>query len=232
SGWRYAFLLGSVVCLLMAVVLAVSSRGRTRRTIAPVDGPVVDAAALYRSMPDLAWLGWIGAGAGFVALSIIRATFPVRAMSVLHLAEGTLGSIFFALSMTQALLGLALMRSRFWMYRARPVAAFAVAGIAGVLCFVFGETPLVLLSGAVLFGLYTGAFCFYMVFHALVHPNRAGRYVAVNESIVGITGFLAPLAGGVMSDVWGFKFPYFAAAGLTLAATAFQVWIHRDSKQK
>lgn len=226
-GWRYAFLFGAGVCLLMSVVLAVISSGRARRPTAPADTPPLAATSIYGSMPDLAWLGWIGAGTGFVALSIIRAIFPARAMGAMHLAEGTLGTLFFALSMAQALLGLALMRSRFWMYRARPVAAFGMAGIIGILCFGFGENLAVFLTGAVLFGIYTGAFCFYMVFHALAHPNRAGHYVAVNESLVGITGFLAPLVGGAMADAWGFQFPYLAAAGLILAATTFQVWIHR-----
>ena len=151
-------------------------------------------------------------------------------MGPLHLSESTLGSIFFVLSMTQALLGLALMRSRYWMYRALPVAAFAVAGIIGMLCLGFGNTPLMLIAGAAFFGIYSGAFCFYMVFHALVHPKRAGHYVAVNESLVGITGFLAPLLGGVMADAWGIHFPYLVAALLTLAAMTFQVWIHGKTK--
>jgi MFS family permease len=90
-----------------------------------------------------------------------------------------------------------------------------------------GRHPAVFLGGAMLFGTYTGAFCFYMVFHSLVHPERAGRYVAVNEALVGITGFLAPLAGGLMADAWGFRWPYLCAAGLMLVATAVQVRVTR-----
>jgi MFS family permease len=230
-GWRYAFLFSAAVCLLTPWVLALAARSnRDHQPEARGDAPPSDATRLYESKPDLAWLGWLGAGAGFTALSIIRAVFPVRALGVLHLSESALGSVFFVLSMTQALMGLALMRSRFWMYRAKPVAAFALAGMAGILAFGFGKTSAMFLAGAVLFGIYTGAFCFYMVFHALVHPQRAGRYVSVNESLVGITGFLAPLAGGAMADAWGFQFPYLAAAGVTLAATGIQAWIHADSK--
>lgn len=226
-GWRYAFLFGSGVCLLMAAVLAGVFRGQAGRPAAASETATAAAGTLYEAMPDLAWLGWVGAAAGFAALSMVRAIFPVRAMGVLQLTAGALGLIFFTLSMTQALLGLALMRSRFWMYRARPVAAFAAAGLAGILCFGFGCRLPVFFAGAALFGLYSGAFCFYMVFHALVHPKRAGHYVAVNESLVGITGFVAPLAGGALADAHGLRFPYLAAAGLTLAAASVQVWIHR-----
>ncbi len=229
-GWRYAFLFGAAVCLLMPLVLAFVSDDRKRRPAAASTTPPLTADARYSSFPDLAWLGWIGTVAGMAALSIIRVIFPARAMGNLHLAESTLGSIFFVLSMTQALLGLALMRSRFWMYRALPVAAFAVSGIIGMLCLGFGNSMVMLLSGAVLFGLYSGAFCFYMVFHALVHPKRAGRYVAVNESLVGITSFLAPLCGGAMADAWGFHFPYLAAALLTLAVLTVQVLVHGKTR--
>lgn len=229
-GWRYALLFGTGICLLMPFILAHAYRNHSRHVDTCGYVPPIAATGVYDVMPDRAWLGWIGAGAGFAALSIIRAVFPVRALDVLHCGESVLGLIFFTLSMTQALLGLALMRSRIWMYQALPVAAFAMAGIVGVLCFGFGEKTFVLLTGAILFGIYSGAFCFCMVFHALIHPKRAGHYIAVNESLVGITGFLAPLIGGAMADVWGFQFPYLAAAGLTLAATAIQILIFRTSK--
>jgi MFS family permease len=230
-GWRYAFLFGAAVCLLMSAGVAWAFRHQAGRSIAAARPPDAPASACYESRPDLAWLGWVGAGAGFVALAIVRAIFPVRAMGApVNLAEGALGSVFFMLSMAQALMGLALMRSRFWMYRARPVAAFAAAGVGGILCFGFGGTLAVFLVGAALFGVYTGAFCFYMVFHAIVHPRRAGHYVAINESLVGITGFVAPLAAGAMSDAWGLHVPYLAAVALTVAVTLFQVRVHRNGE--
>jgi MFS family permease len=232
TGWRIAFLFGAAVCLAMSAVLValLRSRGRTsdRHLGAPENEQTPTAVLPYASMPDLAWLGWIGAGAGFIALSVIRSVFPARAVNELKLPAGTLGVIFFGLSMTQALMGLALTRSRFWMYRPGPVAAFGAAGLLGILCFGLGGTPAVFLIAAVLFGIYSGAFCFYMVFHALVHPNRASHYVAVNETMVGLTGFLAPLAGGAMADAWGFRFPYLVLAGITLVATAIQIWVHRS----
>jgi hypothetical protein len=140
-----------------------------------------------------------------------------------------LGTIFFILGITQALVGLAMMRSRFWMYRALPLSAFATSGVIGLLCFAFGTTATVLVAGAVLFGVFSGSFSFAMVFHALVHPRNAGRYVAVNESLVGVTGFLAPLLAGAMADTWGFPVASVATAALVLSMAVTQVLVTRTA---
>ena len=118
--------------------------------------------------------------------------------------------------------------------RARFKRAARTAGILVGIAFatlfipiVHYVAPLAFLIGAGLFGIYSGSFCFYLVFHALVHPNRAGRYVAVNEALVGLTGFLAPLAGGALADHCGSQYPYLVVAALTIAVTALQICVHR-----
>jgi len=227
-GWRLAFLSGSGICLAMALVLAAVVRGRNQHLPAEAVERAPVGPSRYAGMPDLAWLGWLGAGVGFVALAMLRSIFPARAVGPeCHISAAVLGTIFFVLSMTQAVVGLMLKRSRFWMYRPLPVAGFALVGLAGLLCFGFGVHPLAFLVGAGLFGIYSGSFCFYLVFHALVHPNRAGRYVAINEALVGLTGFLAPLAGGALADHCGSQYPYVLVAALTVIVTTLQVFVHR-----
>lgn len=225
-GWRYAFLSGAGLSLALSVVLAILFRGRSRKPTAPEAAAPAPTPCGDATLPDLAWLGWIGGGAGFAALAINRTVFASRAVTELHLTDGTIGAIFFILCLVQAFTGLALSRSRTWMYRPRPVAAFAVPGIIGLLCFGFGRHPAVFLAGAALFGIYSGAFCFYLVFHALIHPERSGRYIGINETVVGLTGFAAPLLGGGMADAWGIRYPFAAAAGLTAVVTAFQFYVH------
>jgi MFS family permease len=113
------------------------------------------------------------------------------------------------------------------MYRALPVAGFSLSGLAGILCFAFGGSLPLLLAGAVSFGLYAGFFYFFLVYHALAHPTKAGRYVAINESVVGIVGVLAPLAGGFAVDAIGSTSPYLAAALFIVAVIVFQTWALR-----
>jgi len=93
-----------------------------------------------------------------------------------------LGTIFFILGITQALVGLAMMRSRFWMYRALPLAAFATSGVVASVLRIRDDAcrpgdrrgPL----RSVL-----GSFCFSMVFHALPIP-KGWPLRRVNESLV------------------------------------------------
>jgi MFS family permease len=226
QGWRLAYILGAGVCVLLTIVLVRLDRSRAHKPSASVSDPdPVAVDTTYAAKLDLAWLGWIAAGAGLIAVSMIRSIFPARALGVLRFPEGSVGALFFTLSATQALAGLALARSRTWMYRPLPVAGFALVGLAGILCFGLGSTLPVLLAGAVLAGVYIGSFYFFLVFHALVHPSRAARHVSVNELVVGATGFLAPLAAGSAADLYGFRVPFLAACGLILAVTVFQAWV-------
>ena len=232
SGWRFAFLFGASVALALSAVLAIAFRDRNQSAAITPAAPSRVPDPRYAAMPDLAWLGWIAAATGFAALSVNRTVFASRAVSELHLADGTIGTIFFALCIAQAFTGLALIRSRFWMYRPLPVAAFALPGIAGLLCLAFGQHVALLVAGGALFGVYSGAFCFYLVFHSLVHPEHAGKYVAVNETIVGLSSFVAPLIGGKLADMYGFPNPFLVAAGLLVLTAVFQCAVHRRKRSQ
>jgi DHA1 family quinolone resistance protein-like MFS transporter len=188
-----------------------------------IRAPVMD----YSRMSDLAWLGWIGGGVGVILITFIRAVFPVRAESVLHLAQSTQGLIFFLISLAQGLTGLVLCRSRYWMYRPMAISAFGLLGVLGLLAFGFGQTTLALVAGAVLFGVYSGSFFFYLVFHALVHPQRSSRYVAINESVVGVCSMAGAMMGGWVADRLGFGPLYAGGMALLLLTLLFQWGIHR-----
>jgi MFS family permease len=231
SGWRYAYVFIICTALLTAIGiqflqhLAHPAETPVRQTpSAPSPGP---SSFDYSRMPDLAWLGWIGAGVGVIVISIIRGVFPSRAVTGLHMADSTQGTIFFLLSLTQALTGLALCLSRFWMYRPLAVAAFGLVGMAGTLCFGFGTTTPVLYLAAMLFGVYSGGFFFYLVFHALAHPVKSAHYVAINESVVGIGGIIGPVLGGLLADRFGFGVSCLSGVGLVAVVTLFQMAVHQ-----
>jgi DHA1 family quinolone resistance protein-like MFS transporter len=214
GGWRLAFSLGAFLCVMLASVLLTVNRHRA--SAASGTAPAAAGDQAYTALPDLAWLAWTVSASGFLAIAVVRSIFPALALDSLHFTEGKVGTIFFVLSAAQALVGLALARSRTWMYRALPVAAMSLAGVVGILCFGVGRDPRLIMAGAVLFGGASGGFYFFVVFHALVHPSRAGIYVAINESVVGISGVLAPLAAGAAADAMGYKVPFVAAAALMI----------------
>jgi len=185
----------------------------------------------YSKRPDMAWLGWLGGGIGILALSFVRGVFPARAEAALHLSQSMQGLIFFLLSLAQALTGLILCRSRTWMYERSGMLAFGLAGILGSLALGFARSPLLLGAAAVLFGVYAGGFFFYLVFHALIHPARSSRYVAVNESVVGIATLLGALIGGGVADLFGFGSLYSLGAMLILTFIIFQTSVTAKTKE-
>ena len=77
------------------------------------------------------------------------------------------------------------------------------------------------------YGIYSGCFFFYFVFHAIAHPDKAPRQVGTNEALVGVMGIAAPFLGGLAADHFGMRTPFVICAILVLGALAFQGWAHR-----
>jgi MFS family permease len=90
--------------------------------------------------------------------------------------------------------------------------------------FWYGTSTWTFYAGAFIFGIYSSAFFFYLVFHSLVHPEKSGKYVAWNEVVVGVTGIAAPMVGGYLIDLTGNQnLPFIIAAILIVSVIAVQV---------
>lgn len=189
---------------------------------APAPAPATD----YAAMPDFAWMAWLCGGIGCLTVSLVRAMFPLSG-SVWHLSKPEQGTIFFLISMTQALTGLALVRGRRWMYRPGPLVLFALTGVAGLLLFSAASSRGSFAAAAILYGLYSGSFYFYFVFHSLVHPVNSPRYLAINEAVVGVAGIAGPMLGGLLAERCGLSWAYVAAAACVVGAATVQTLIHR-----
>jgi len=186
------------------------------------DGRSVD----YSGMPDMAWLGWLCSGAGCLAVVILRSYLPssATAMGIPRVHQGILLAL---ISSSQALMGLVLCRSRMWMYRALPIFLFGACGVFALLVFGCTDQFVPLVFASILFGIYSGSFFFYLVFHSLVHPEHSTRYVARNESVVGFTGMLGPLLAGLLATGFAITVPYLVSALLILVLVVFQTVVIR-----
>ena len=185
----------------------------------------------YAKMPDLAWVGWIVAGVGCLAVTIVRGLFQYRA-EALGVSAMHQGNILALVSYSQAFTALFLGMMRYWMYRRLVPLALAVSGIAGLLIIGLSVSIPVLYAGALLFGFFSSSFFFYFVFHSLVHPERSSVYVSVNESVVGVTAIIAPVIGGLIADGAGRDMPFLAMVPLVAVAAIFQCIIHGGRKVK
>jgi predicted MFS family arabinose efflux permease len=184
-----------------------------------------EASGAETRVPDLAWLAWIGSGTCLLAMSMVRGVFPATAHG-LSVPKADQGIALALICVGQAVAALGLVRGRTWLYRAGPVAAFGIVGLAGLVLFGLARSSVGFYAATFCFGIYAGAAYVYMAFHALVHPSRAGRNVGVNEAIVGLTGIVGPALAGVLADHISSPAPYYCAAGIVAVALAFQVSVH------
>lgn len=182
----------------------------------------------YSRFPDMVWMGYLVGGVGCVVIAFVRTMGPFRGVAALHLSKEEMGLVIAAVSFMQSLTGYLLYFSREWMYRKLPGILLNGCGMAALLCFAFGNNFLFFLIAALLFGIYSGSFFFFFVFHSLVHPTKSARYVAGNETIVGATGVVGPLLGGAFitpaSSHWVF---IVGALFVLIALVGQQIMLHR-----
>ena len=139
-------------------------------------------------------------GVGTVAIFVLRSLVPYRS-TLLGISKLDTGIIMAVVSYVQALTALCFVRCNHrLMYKLFPVILAGFCGIAALMLFTFTGSFYPFLTAAVLFGMYSGFFYFFFVYHALISPRNSTRYVAINEIIVGVTGTIGPLTGGLLSS--------------------------------
>lgn len=226
AGWQLCF-----VFTILSLVFVGSSIVHIKRHAV---GHTVDEDQVAEDeRPDFAKIAWLSALCGAFAFSLIRGLFPAGAVRI-GVSESVQGGVLFTMGLMQALSALFLGRILNWMYRPRVLAIVALLGVGGMACFLLGflgmfqGTWLLILffGGAFIFGLYSGSFYFYTVFHCLVHPSRAGANVAMNECMFSTANVVGLLLGGVIADMYGINIPYLGAGILIIFFTAVQIKYH------
>lgn len=179
----------------------------------------------YSKFPDFALLSWIASGVGCLTVAIVRIYFPTTG-KLFQMPEFNQGVVLALVSGTQGVVGLCLCKSKYWMYKPVPVMLFGISGVAGLVLFAFGGSAMTFYLASILYGIYSGAFFFYLVFHALVHPEKSSRYVAVNESVVGGTSILGALLAGYLAEEVSLSYPYVLCAQLAALVIFYQIMTH------
>ena len=223
-GWQWCFAFTGLLGLLTAggvQLLKHHAKYHHSEAVAP-SGQISNQsnrkeAVNYHTMGDLAWLGWVVCGVGALGIYAFLSLLPSVGVSF-AIPKSQVGSIVAAMYVTQALVGLSLIRGRTWMFRAGPVTGFSVFGLVGLAGFGMSLLPaldgidvlgvplrtLGLTTSVICYGVFSGSFFFGLVFHSLVHPHRSARYVAVNETVVGLCGVAGPVMAGTLADRFGF----------------------------
>jgi MFS family permease len=226
-GWKWCYALNAVMG--MVIVLGIWKLSKYARqhheSVSVAEKPSQSQSRGYSNMPDLAWLGWLAAGVGCITVALVRTLFPVKA-ALLELSKTDQGIILSIVSFTQAFVGLAFIRSKFWMYKPVPVIIFSLSGLLGLLLFGLGAKTGTFYMAALFYGIYSGMFFFYLVFHSLMHPTKSSKYVATNEAVVGFTSIIGPIAGGIIADKTNSNIPFYLVAILVLLVMVVQARVH------
>lgn len=227
SGWKYCYMLNIVFGLIIAIGI-----WPIKKYIKNMDSKkaaVTKTITDYSVMPDLAKMGWLAAIGCFIATAVMRTLFPYQA-SLLEIPKVHQGGILALACYSQAFTGLFLINSRYWMYRTVPVTVMGICGVVGMLFFSFGSVPITFYIGSLVFGIYTGAFSFYLVFHSLVHPEKSAKYLSINETIVGATGMVSPVIAGIIANVVNVRLPYLVCGALVLVIVIIKAVVMRKVK--
>ena len=176
----------------------------------------------YSRFPDMVWMGYLIGGVGSIVIAFVRTMGPFRGVQTLGLSREEMGLVIAGVSFMQSVSGFLFYFSRDWMYRKIPGIFLNACGIIALLGFALSSSFAGFMASALLFGIYSGAFFFFFVFHSLVHPTKSARYVAGNETIVGATGIIGPLLGGAFITPASSHWIFIVGAALVAAALAGQ----------
>jgi len=224
-GWQSCHILNAFAALGTAAGLLLVKRHSDSVHVVDKHLPPEGHAAEYSGMPDLAWMAWLCGGIGAITFGLVRGILP-KTGAALEISKFNQGMVFFVFCTMQGVVGMLLGRGRLWMYRPLPLVLLGLCGIVGLAAFAFAETAAMLCLAAAFYGVYSGTFFFYLVFHALVHPLKGARYVSINEMVVGITGMIGPFVGGLLADRSGLAAPYLFSALLVCGAVVTQAIVH------
>lgn len=230
--WQACYYTSAVLCAIIAIgVFILKHHAESEesvvedREVEPLS-TVTENEIDYSKMPDLAWLGWICSGIGCLTVALLRSYLPSSA-TVMDIPRADQGILLGVISGSQALTGLMLCRSRKWMYEALPTAMFALCGVIALFIFGMTDSFYILAAASLLYGVYSGSFFFYLVFHALVHPEHSTKYIGVNESVVGLSAIAGPLLAGVLADHITIYTPYLLSAVIVLFSMSYQIFAYK-----
>jgi hypothetical protein len=212
----------------LSVVLIALLRPRSGSANAETGKSVHEVIFPEKTYDKLAILGWIVGGLGTVTVCQIRALWPKLGLE-LDIPQHHNAYILALVSYVQALVALLLCRSKSWMWKRLPALLMSLCGVATLLAFAFAALVthhvaiFYIIAGC--YGIYSGCFYFYLVYHSLAHPARSGFFVTGNEIIVGVTSIVAPLLGGFLADISGHTETAFIFAAVVALAAFIAQWI-------
>lgn len=235
NGWKYCYMI-TIGIVLFDLVSLISMQKFIRRKLAisatSENTPANTSSEMESTqLPDIMKAVWILCIGGFLAISVLRSYLPDYATKVLNLPTSAQGIALALISLVQAFVALACCKSQRWQFRPIPMFAAMLLGCGALLLAAFSASSWAIYLAAAMFGIFTGLLCFMMTYHALANAAKSARYAAGNETIVGGTAVLAPLAAGAIADFMAPQTPFYLLIGAMLISAVIycrKIWQYRN----
>lgn len=228
NGWRYCY---GITILLLTIVLAcnaVLARFVKRRLVEVGEDKETsidfekEIPEEQRKLPDLMVTAWIFQGIGYIVIAMMRTYLPDYCTKELQMSTVHQGIVIAIISFAQAGTGFVCQWARRWPYRPWIPGGVALLACLAFVVFAFTGDWRCYALGALCLGIFSGVFCFLATFHGLMNPTKSARYIAVNETIVGLGSMFAPLLGGLLASTGNPVIPfYFCIIALLVAGAAY-----------
>jgi MFS family permease len=223
--WPSAYLAAAVIAVAIGIAAFFFKPTGVKKSVAvsSTDG------AGNKSLAPAAWIGLI---TGWTALNMIFTYWPVHAEH-LSIDIGFKGAVEFSFAMAQALAAFAIagMPSSYYYSPRLPFAA--LFGIVSMMLFASTSTPLIFITAAVLFGIYTAHILNAMVFHSMVEQDKAVRRIAINEVCVGVSFLIsAPFSSAIRAFIPSISTAYLGIAIMLAAGLALESVVMAKLRKK
>ena len=194
DSWEEIYYLAALIAAGVAVlVFLVKPTGTTRGD--EEEEPSIDA--VYQGGRSLIGPAWLGLMLGGIGWNIFSTYWPVQATQ-LSFSASVKGVVEFAIALSQSLAALALIYLRGWHHRPLWLLLFGLVGSAALLVFGNSSSPLLFISGAMLFGVYMSSIFIFMVYHAMFDKEKAVKRISMNETFVGLSFLIGPVIAALL----------------------------------
>lgn len=218
--WSIGFMFASVLAVAVSVITFVFN---------PVSEGDKPAQVDNLQQPDLVLTGWAGAMTVAIVLSLFLTLFPKQS-DAMGMRPGYRGMVIFFQNIVQAGVVFIYARRTRWMFNASIAPLFGLFGMGAMLCLYFTTRPAFFFFAAALLGVFGAGYFYTAVYHALSHPSKSVRNIAVNEASVGTGFFLGPQLIRLADNPQSFTQPYLYAIFILAALMVFQyIFIRRKS---
>jgi len=214
SSWNIAYFFAAVMALIVALCALFFKPKNSTPGKESVDYS-------YAEKPDLSLSGWAGSFTGILIISLFLTIFPKQS-EILELRPYIKGLVVFLLNIVQIIYVQLYARHHNWIYKYSIAPFVHLLAVVALLSLYFARSTMGLYIGAIFLGMFSATVFFTAIFFSLSHPTKSVRYIAINETAVGLGFLLGPQLIHIRPGMTDFKFSYFVALFLVVLLIIFQ----------